>query len=237
MNPAEKELRTTVSLGCRILAANGHDDFVWGHLSVRDPEGRGIWMKAAALGLEEITETDVLLVSFDGEILEGDGRRHVEWPIHTEIYSARPDVGAVVHSHAEYSIAIAAAGQRLLPVSHAATLFVPPDVPRFTKTSNLIVTPQLGQSVAAALGQESALFLVNHGLVTVGRDARDAVMRAVLLEKACRHQVLTAAAGGPQIWTSDEDALAKRATTWSEGHLHMLWDYLGRTAPAPPGAR
>lgn len=236
MKQSEQELRATVALCGRILAAHGHDDFIWGHLSMRDPDGRGVWMKTATVGLEETSERDVILVSFEGEVLDGDGRRHVEWPIHTEIYTARPDVGAVVHSHAQYSVAVAAAGQPLRPVSHAATLFVPPDVPRFTTTSDLIATREMGQAVAATLGHESALFLVNHGLVTAGRDAADAVVRAVLLEKAAQHQVLTTAAGGPRIWTSDEDALAKRATTWSQAHLEMLWDYLVRSAPPPRAA-
>jgi ribulose-5-phosphate 4-epimerase/fuculose-1-phosphate aldolase len=43
------ELRELVALGCRILGANGHDDYVWGHVSARDPDGRGAWMKAAGL--------------------------------------------------------------------------------------------------------------------------------------------------------------------------------------------
>ena len=45
------ELRELVALGCRILGANGHDDYVWGHVSARDPDGRGIWMKAVDVRL------------------------------------------------------------------------------------------------------------------------------------------------------------------------------------------
>ena len=58
----EKELREQVALGCRILGANGHDDYVWGHVSVRDPEGRGAWMKASTFGFDEITTEHVILV-------------------------------------------------------------------------------------------------------------------------------------------------------------------------------
>ncbi|HWI22372.1 MAG TPA: class II aldolase/adducin family protein [Baekduia sp.] len=231
MAPTEQEIRSTVATGCRILSANGHDDFVWGHLAVRDPDGRGVWMKAAGLGFDEITEEDVLLVGFDGEVLAGEGRRHAEWPIHTEILALRPDLGAVVHSHPPHALAIAAADQPLRPVSHAATLFVPPEVPRYTRTADLIVTRELGQEVAQALGEEFALLLVNHGIVTAGEDAPGAVMRAVLLEKACQHQVLTGSAGGPKIWSSDEEALRKRETAWSTAHLAMLWSYLERQLP------
>jgi len=225
------ELRELVARGCRILGANGHEDYVWGHVSARDPLGRGIWMKAAAYGFDEITADQIVLVSFKVELLDGDHPRHSEWPIHTEIMRARADVGAVVHSHPPHSIAVGAAGQPLLPLSHAGTLFVPPDVPRFTKTADLIVTPELGVDVAEHLGALDALLLVNHGIVTAGKDVRDAVIRAVLLEKAAHQQVLTCSCGEPRIWPTDEESLAKRQTVWSEPHLAMLWEYLSRTLP------
>jgi L-ribulose-5-phosphate 4-epimerase len=223
------ELRELVALGCRILGANGHDDYVWGHVSARDPDGRGIWMKASTYGFEEITSDHVILVSFDGEVLEGERPRHAEWPIHTEIMRARPDVGAVVHSHPPHSIAIGASGKPLLPLSHAGTLFAPPDVPRFTKTADLIVTKEMGTDVAEQLEDHGAMMLVNHGIVTSGRDVRDAVIRAVLLEKASHQQILTYALGEPTRWSDDDEALAKRRSVWAEHHMVMLWDYLSRT--------
>lgn len=222
------ELRELVALGCRILGANGHDDYVWGHVSARDPDGRGVWMKASTFGFDEITAEQVILVGFDGEVLAGDCPRHVEWPIHTELLRARADAGSVVHSHPPHSIAIAASGQPVRAVSHAGTMFVPPDVPRFTKTAELIVTPQMGVDVAATLGDQNAMFLVNHGIVTAGKDVRDAVIRAVLLENAAHQQMLTHCFGGPRHWSSDEEALRKRDTVWSEKQLTHLWDYLGR---------
>lgn len=222
------ELRELVALGCQILGANGHDDYVWGHVSARDPDGRGVWMKASTFGFDEITAEQVILVGFDGEVLAGDCPRHVEWPIHTEVLRARTDAGSVVHSHPPHSIAIAASGQPMRAVSHAGTLFVPPDVPRFTKTAELIVTPQMGVDVAATLGDQNAMFLVNHGIVTAGKDVRDAVIRAVLLENAAHQQMLTHCFGGPRHWSSDEEALRKRDTVWSEKQLTHLWDYLGR---------
>ena len=225
------ELRTLVAVGCRVLGANGHDDYVWGHVAARDPDGRGIWMKPATLGFEEIEEDDVILVDWEGEVLEGDRPRHSEWPIHTEVLRARPDLGATVHSHPPHSIALGASGTNLRPVSHAGALFVPPDVPTFTRTANLIVTRELGREVAASLGDAFALLLVNHGIVAAGTDVRGAVIRAVLLEKAAHQQMLSHAFGGMKHYSPDDEALAKRAIVWSERHLAMLWDYLVRTLP------
>jgi ribulose-5-phosphate 4-epimerase/fuculose-1-phosphate aldolase len=81
----------------RVLAAAGQSDMVWGHVSVRDP--RGAWMKAAGWGMEEIDPDKVLLVSAGGDILDGAGPRHIEYPIHTEIMAGRQDTGSVVHAH------------------------------------------------------------------------------------------------------------------------------------------
>jgi L-ribulose-5-phosphate 4-epimerase len=225
---SEQELREQVARGCRILAATGHDDFIWGHVSARDPQGRGIWMKGSTFGFDEITAEHVILVGYDGEVLVGEHPRHIEWPIHTEILKARPDLTSVVHTHPPHSIALAAAGHPLLPISHAGTLFVPPAVPRFTETAELIVTEQLGQHVAGTLAHLHALFLVNHGIVTAGKDVPDAVIRAVLLEKAAHQQMLVQACGGPRRVSDDEEALRKRATVWSERQRRALWDYLAR---------
>ena len=97
-------------------------------------------MKASTYGFEEIGPEQVILVSWDGEVLEGNGRRHIEFPIHTELMRARDDVHCVVHTHAPWAVAFASTQQPLRPISHEATLFVPPEVARFTKTGDLIMT-------------------------------------------------------------------------------------------------
>jgi L-fuculose-phosphate aldolase len=222
------ELRDRVALGCRILALEDQGDFVWGHVSARDPDGRGVWMKAASWGFEEVGREQVILVSWDGEVLAGEGRRHAEYPIHTELMRARPDVGAVVHTHAPWAVAFASTEQPLRPVSHEATLFVPPEVARFTETGDLILTRELGASLAGVVGARNAAFMVHHGIVTCGVDVVTAVMTAVLLERACRTNVRALAAGGPKTWSSDEEALAKREHVYS---FQQAWDYLVRRLP------
>jgi len=222
------ELRQQVATGCRILALEDQGDFVWGHVSARDPSGRGVWMKASTLGFEEIGPEQVILVSWDGEVLEGAGRRHAEYPIHTEVMRARPDVQSVVHTHAPWAVAFASTEQPLRPVSHEATLFVPPEVARFTKTGDLILTGELGEDLASAVGDRNAAFMVHHGIVTCGPDVVTAVMTAVLLERACRTNIRAIAGGGPKTWSSDEEALAKRDHCYPPALLRQAWDYLER---------
>src|ERR1700690_4149853 len=95
------DVTTEVAQASLALAAAGLTDMVWGHAAVRDPDRRGVWMKASGWGFEEITLSDrIVLVSPGGEVLSGDGRRHIECPIHTEIMRLRPYVGATVHTSA-----------------------------------------------------------------------------------------------------------------------------------------
>jgi L-ribulose-5-phosphate 4-epimerase len=226
------ELRSQVALGCRILTLEDQGDFVWGHVSARDPEGRGVWMKAATLGFEEIEPEHVILVSWDGEVLEGAGRRHIEFPIHTEVMRARDDVQAVVHTHAPWAVAFASTEQPLRPISHEATLFVPPELARFAQTGDLIASRELGEDLAATVADRNAALMVNHGIVTCGGDVATAVMTAVLLERACRTNIRAVAGGGPKTWSSDEEALSKRANCWPPQLLQQAWDYLARRLDA-----
>lgn len=220
------DVRRLVSESSRILGSADQGDLIWGHSSARDPEGRGVWIKRAGIGMEDVTPADVHLVSWDGEVLEGDGQRHAEYPIHTEIVAARADVGGVVHTHSPHGVALAAAGVELHPVSHAATMFVPPAVPRFTLTSDLILTAELGQALAETLGECRAAFLVNHGIVTVGPTLEHATIAAIILERAAQQQLLTTQYGGTPTWSSDEEALLKRAHIYNDRAMADVWAYL-----------
>jgi L-fuculose-phosphate aldolase len=218
-------LREDVALGCRILATEDQGDFVWGHVSVRDPDGRGVWMKASGWGFDEMDADRVLLVSWDGEVLEGEGRRHLEYPIHTELMRGRPDVYSVVHTHAPWTVAFGATAEPLRPLSHEGTLFVPPEVARFTLTGDLIVTQELGAQLAQTVGDRNVALMVNHGLVACGGDVADAVFNAVFLERACRTNMRALMAGGAKVWSSDDEALAKREHVYS---ARAAWDYFAR---------
>lgn len=227
-------IRTLVSQSSRILGNAGLDDFIWGHSSARDPEGRGAWLKRSGIGLAEIDPGDVQLVSLTGEVVEGaevdgGGDRHLEYPIHTEIYRERPDVNGVVHIHPPYAVALAASGIDLRPVSHQATLFTPPTPAKYTATTDLIRNPQLGQDVARTLGNRNAIFLVNHGIVTVGPDLESATVTALLLEEACEQQLRTMGFGEIAHWTEDSESVEKRHRIYSPRAITRVWEQLLRS--------
>ena len=227
---AQQRLIAEAAQANRALGASGQSDMVWGHASVRDPGGRGVWMKAAGWSFGEVTDARVALVSPAGEVLAGHGPRHIEYPIHTEVLKARADVGSVVHTHAPAAISFAALDQPLLAISHDGVEFADPQVARFTRTGSLINSAELGRALAETIGDGVGCLIPRHGLVTVGPDAATAVMRAVLLARACHVQLQAMAAGPIRLWSDSAEIARKKTEVWPESQVNAGYAYLCREA-------
>jgi ribulose-5-phosphate 4-epimerase/fuculose-1-phosphate aldolase len=222
------EMRRALAYACRILADNGQNDTVFGHVTYRQTGADTFWMKPAAMGLDEVTPETLIRLDLDGNIVEGDLRRHLEFPIHSEIFRARPEITCVVHTHPLYSIAFAATQQPLRAVSHEGAQFTPPDVPRFTQTSDLITSRSLGEAVATTLGEALGCYLINHGIVMAATTIEKAIVAAINLERASQIQLLASASGQSFDWTPDEQIAGKRANIFTAHHLRSVWEYYCR---------
>ena len=103
-----------------------------------------------------------------------------------------------------------------------------PDVPRFTQTSDLIVTRELGGAVAATLGTSLACYLRNHGIVMAATTIEEATVAAINLERASQVQLLASASRDTFQWTPDEERLRKRARIYTPQAMHNVWNYYCR---------
>lgn len=223
----EAEVRADLALACRILAAEAMGDYIWGHASARAAQPGTFWLKGAGLGLEEITPDDLILLDLDGNVLAGTRPRHVEWPIHAEVLRARPDVSAVIHSHAFASVALGCTDADLEPLCHEAIRWMPPP-PRFTETSDLIDSPELGRSVAARMGAAPGILLRNHGLVVGASDLRTTTALTIFLERACRLQLAVMATGEERHPALPADVESRRAKMNVPEQFDSLWRYFAR---------
>ena len=223
----EKDLRRRLVEASWILAMEGHGDLVWGHASVRVPGADMFWIKPTGLGLDEIRVEDLLLCDLDGKVVRGTKPRHIEVYIHSEVMRARPEVNAVVHTHAIHPTVFASLGVPLEPVTHEATVFVPPDIPRFDETTDLIDSPERGKAMARVLGSHDALLLVSHGIVTCGTTVERAAINALLLDRAAMAQLMLGGAPARQV-SNKVDSLAKRELLLSDAHQALRWGYLSR---------
>jgi L-fuculose-phosphate aldolase len=224
---AMKEL---LAYACKVLAFAGQKDGVWGHVSLRLPEKDLFLMKPSGFGLEEITADDIITVSLDGQKVAGDRKIHSEVPIHSEILKVRSDVNCVVHTHPAATVAFSALGLPLLPLSSESCIFYE-ELPVYSATTDLIREKSRGQELAACLGNSRALLLQNHGIVTVGQTAGEAVMWALFLDKACQMQLATLQCGGPKAWATPEDARGRKLKHGGrpgDGRMDIAFNYFVR---------
>ena len=212
-----------LAIGHRILAMEGHNDITLGHMSLRDPHGRGLWLKKSGRGLDEVFgSNDYVLIDFAGKLLS-DGPCHSEWPIHAEIMKARPDVMVVGHTHAYYSVLFSAAEQELAALNHEGANLVG-NLARFRETAGLINTVELGQRLAQSLGPSSVVLMKNHGITFVGSTVEEAALYGLFVERACRMQIEIAATGWA--WSAPDDAGYDRKM--SQRYHKQFFDYFAR---------
>jgi len=229
---ADLAVRLKLIAAGNVLDAADQGDLTRGHVSVRVPgDAAHFYMKPHSQGLDEITPENIVVCNLAGEKVGGGGRRHSEVYIHSEIYQRRPDVMSVIHTHPTHAVALSATGRPLLPISQPSVAFCDGagrGVPYFTDTIDLIRTPEMGAGVALALGGASAVFLRNHGVAVVGASLDESVVLALLLEEACRIQLLAQAGGGVGEMFSAESIARLHHNITRPEQYSINFDYLRR---------
>lgn len=177
-----------------------------------------------------VTPEDFILLDFQGKVLEGSGLPNAEWPIHSCIYRARPDVGSVLHSHSRLSRIFSLSPVKLRGVLMQQSAEWLEGLPLYERPG-LVSTPERGDALAETLGGGSAALLRGHGDVVVGQDVRAAVMRSVSLKDNAYVLNEVLAHGEPKYWTAEE------AAAWRESPhqfisreaaaalANRVWDY------------
>lgn len=213
---------------CRALAVAGQQDMIWGHAAVRDPKGAGIWIKQSGIGFDEVGYHDVQLVGWDGTLIQGRGRVHVEAHIHLQIMQVRQDVTATVHTHPPAVNAFSSLDEPLRAISHDGVLFADPQIPRSPLSGDLIADPDRGRALAQALGSHLACLMPRHGLVTAGPTDAEAVMAAVLLTSACDQHLKARAAGEIRSFSDADEISQKKKHAWPPSQITAGYRYLVR---------
>jgi L-fuculose-phosphate aldolase len=220
----------------KILAFAGQGDLTRGHVTVRMPGDPNLFlMKPHSHGLDEITMENIVICNIEGEKVGGGGRRHSEVFIHSEIFRVRPDVNSVIHTHPTHAVALSATGKTLQPISQSAIPFFD-GLPYYTDTINLIRRQDQGAGVARALGSHKAVLLRNHGVAICGASVAESIVLALMLEDACRIQMLVEATGGAGELFPDEDIQSLYKNITHPEQYAINFDYLRRKARSLPPA-
>ncbi len=191
------QARRDLVIANRILAHQNVAD-AYGHVSIRHPSRPEHFLLARSRSPELVTEADIMEFALDSKVIGDDDRPpYLERFIHGAIYEARPDVQAVVHSHAEETLAFSITNMPLRPVIHVAR-GIGASVPvwdiaeMFGDETNLLVTNvDHGRDLARCLGQGRVVLMRGHGFAAAGSTIMDVVRTSVYLPVNAR--VLTTA--------------------------------------------
>lgn len=190
----------------RLFGKFGFDEGVAGHITARDPEHTDhFWVNPMGMSFKQIKVSDLLLVSHDGKVVEGEGLLNgAAFTIHSHIHKARPDVVAAAHSHSVHGKAWSALGRKLDPITQDACAFYNDHVV-FEDFTGVVLETGEGERIATGLGSNKACILQNHGLLTVGQSVEEAAWWFITMERSCQAQLLAEAAGTPKL-IDDENA-------------------------------
>lgn len=184
---ADPALINDLVLASRILARHGVLD-AWGHVSMRHPADPERYLLSRARAPALVSAEDIMEFDLKSNAVDQRGRRvFVERFIHGEVYRARPDVKAVVHSHSPTMIPFSVTGEPLRAISHIAS-FMCEEVPvweiRDVGIVNglLVANNEQGASLAKKLGHGPVCLMRGHGNVVVATDIKLAVQRALYAE-------------------------------------------------------
>jgi L-fuculose-phosphate aldolase len=234
--PGESALREELVKGCQVLfAMRAAGDGLAGHLSARLDEER-ILIKPRPASWKSLTPADLIVLDYHGRRVDGPASERTEvreWPIHAQIYRARPDVTCVMHAHPVASTLMAALGIAVEPLDQDCAGFTD-QLPVLDNCAVSIATPALGDDVARALGKARALLLKNHGSIVVGGSVAEVCVTAYRLEKVAETMLRAAAIASLPLISAERKAalLAARKAAQparpeasNEERWQMLQDY------------
>jgi ribulose-5-phosphate 4-epimerase/fuculose-1-phosphate aldolase len=222
-----KPLADDLVAASRILAQHEVLD-AYGHVSARSDKRPDRFVMSRSLAPALVTAADLMELDVNSEPLPGDKRKgFLERYIHGEIYRARPEVMAVVHSHSASVIPFGATKTRLRPIYHmgsflwsGAPVF---EIRKIREANDLLIRDNpLGKALAATLSSHTCVLMRGHGMTVVGDSVQEAVFRAIYTEMNARLQLQATQLEGPIEFLSDEEG--RRSQASNRGTLERPWE-------------
>jgi L-ribulose-5-phosphate 4-epimerase len=193
------------------LPKNNLVTWTGGNVSARDADTGFVVIKASGIRYEEMGPEHMLILDLDGKIIEGNLKPSSDTYSHLYIYKHRPDVGGVVHTHSRYATAFAAVGKAIPCVLTAMADEFGGPIP--CGGFGLIGDDAIGKIVVESIGKSPAVLLKNHGVFTIGKNARAAVKAAVMTEDVAATVWMALQIGTPDVIPQEDvDKLHQRYT-------------------------
>lgn len=231
----------------RLVTANrilANEDIIrgFGHVSVRTPDQDAMYI-SRAVSPAQVTEDDIVKMSFDGEILGNSTvRPYKETVIHRAIYRHRDDVDAIVHHHADPVVPFTITDVDIEPSFHNGALFHQ-GVPTFSEFDDefgrLVVSENEGDRMADNLGECRAQLIAGHGANVVDRTLKDAVISTIFFVKNAKYQYRALQlSDDPDYYTGPEASVESMIDDIVQNDIGIdrKWNYLvGQLPEDSPG--
>jgi len=213
-------LRQRLAAAFRLFSRYEFDEGIAGHITARDPEFPDqFWVNPLGMHFSQIRASDLILVNRDGKVISGNKPVNAAaFAIHSQIHEARPDIMAAAHAHSVYGKSWSTLGRLLAPITQDSCAFYE-DHALFDDYTGVVLQPEEGKRIAKTLGENKAIILRNHGLLTVGHSVDEAAWWFITMERSCQAQLLAEAAGNPLFIASD----TARLTYNQVGTHYMGW--------------
>jgi len=181
------------------LQALGLNQGTSGNASVR--HGDGVLITPSGMPINEMSANSMVEMNMQGDAI-GAGKPSSEWRFHRDIYQARPEVGAVIHTHSMFAITLATLRLEI-PAFHYMIAVVGGDSIRCSDYA-LFGTQRLSDSAIEALKDRRACLLANHGMIAVGKSLQQALDVALEVETLCEQYWRALQIGKPSILSAEE---------------------------------
>lgn len=223
---SHERLKLEAAAATRLLV---HEDILdySGHVSVRVPGRDAYFIQRGVDPRSDVRPERMLMVDFDGNVLEGDGRAPIETPIHGEIYRARPDVNAVLHCHMELAIAFTLMKDVTLAPMRARAVRWQSGIPTSPDPSHIKLKEQ-GEILARDLGPHHAVLMRAHGLTLVAESVPALLVDAVHFHENARALMQVLQAGKTPVPLTEEEMVQINKHEVRDFHCGKLWSYYTR---------
>jgi L-fuculose-phosphate aldolase len=198
---ATSALAAKVLTTARAMNASGINRGSAGNVSVRCDGG--FLITPTGMAYDSCTAADMVKVGADGTVAAATSRKpSSEWRFHRDIYAARPEACAVVHTHSPFATALACQGQGIPAFHYMVARFGSADVRCAAYAT--FGTQELSDAITSALDARCACLMAHHGMVVFGRDADHALALAIELETLCEHYWRVLQLGAPKLLPAEE---------------------------------
>lgn len=226
MNAKQTEIAADLLAAAKILVKKGICE-AFGHVSARLP-GEDLFLitPRSSLALPAGPD-DLVLVNLQGQRVSGDNSQPLETWLHTCIYRARADVGAVARTHSFTTSVFSILGESIKPVHDFGAIMLG-EAPVF-HDSSLVENEKLGTELAAFIGTRTVALLRGNGTAVLGKDVAEAVIRAIYLEESAVLQFQARQIGRP-VYFSPEETYQRGRQLLESSHILRAWAHYKQEA-------